>query len=179
MQDFRSHCGLCYFGSSDQGLVAAGEHWYRWIHKSWEDDEQLPWGPALAEGSSLRVPPFTWCVVGEEVLLAGIDHSGHARCSRVPIAVNSIPPMSHASSTGDERFCAVAIIRPGLLAGVHKLKHISWFRAQGNKLVHCAPPTATPNIGGPVACFANPLTSEVLVVCRDGHLARVLVPAGI
>jgi hypothetical protein len=70
---------------------------------------------------------------------------------------------------------ACAIVRPGLVAGVTE-KGIDWLRT-GGKYVTTMSTTAV-TFNEPIAAFHSPLTGEVLVVCKDGLLERVTVPAG-
>ncbi|MGE3804128.1 MAG: hypothetical protein AB7K24_05580 [Gemmataceae bacterium] len=173
-----SSLGLCFL-YFDFMLVSDGHGWRCVRFQPTDPPEELHWHPAKCPESSLRKPHFTWWIVSDdEVLLAGIDSAGKVRLANVPLLPLQDRPIRQSASVGNDHYRAAAIVRSTLIAAV--TDHlVAWFRVKGNQLVHAAAPTPTPKIKGSVACFASPHTGEVLIVCRDGHLARVKVPANL
>jgi hypothetical protein len=73
----------------------------------------------------------------------------------------------------DIRFVAGAFLANALLAGVHRAG-VEWYRRAGCKFVPAA--STRLDLHDAVACFASPLTRELLVVCREGDPIRATAP---
>jgi hypothetical protein len=136
-------------------------------------DCSLGWTPDVPVGNPLTVPPLAWHVRStSELELAGLGADGTAYWSVVKLARDEVC-ISVPCVSSDNGYRAVAIVRPGLVAAVSPSR-VDWLRAGGRSFAWSTTQFALPR---PVACFPCRPTGELIVVCGNGSLVRVSVPA--
>jgi hypothetical protein len=132
----------------------------------------LHWRPERGEGSSLRSTPVSWASFAPGNLdLAGLGEFGTLHWGRLEggelVAKNTLP------SPTEGGYLAAAVVRDGLVAGVTR-DRIEWLRCGPSKFqLWRASVLAIPSA---VACFPSRPTRELVVVTRDGSVARVAIP---
>jgi hypothetical protein len=134
----------------------------------------LGWTPSLPPDSSLHSPTLAWQLTGPDYLeLAGLGPTGTLYWSTLKIGRERVEIVGTRASTGEEGYLAGTIVQSRLVAGVTR-STIHWlFPATGGLVARSTTRVALP---GAVACFPSHATHELIVVCRDGQLARVPVP---
>jgi tetratricopeptide (TPR) repeat protein len=80
-----------------------------------------------------------------------------------------------STPTAQGSYRVAALTAPGRVAGVQP-SGIHWLRRESTDLVKWS--VTVVNLEDPVFAALSPLTSELLVVCREGELVRVPVPTG-
>lgn len=156
-------------------LFDGGSVWNRFL--SGEAPEQtggrrpLGWGPGVPEGTGLLAATLSWLQC-DEIQLAGLSNSVLYWSSLRFSALEFTVAATHsASSTGDYR--AAAIIGPNRVAAVDS-NRIDWLRVAGSIQKISETPA---DLSQASAAFVSPPTSELLIVCSDGHLVCVPLPA--
>lgn len=140
----------------------------------------LGWCPQTPsmKGSTL---PISWSLHGHHLEIAALDQQAVLHWVQVSLHENLYgeerkqPVLSNHSIVSPHGYRACAIVRPGLIAGVTD-KGIDWLRT-GGQYVSTISTTAV-SFNEPIAAYHSPLTGEVTVICKDGLLERVTVPAG-
>jgi hypothetical protein len=135
----------------------------------------LGWTPAPLP--AFPRPPVAWLRPDPEHLeLAGRRADGSACWSRLQFGANGRPTVRAAGLSRKEAYQAVTLVRPGLVAAVGP-ERIDWLRGGpgGGFAVYRRTPAVVGHSEA-VACFPSAETRELLVVRRDGILARVPVP---
>jgi hypothetical protein len=104
--------------------------------------------------------------------MAFVEESGivHWMLLQVP-AVDPCVIAHHQSGT--QRYLCATLLRPGQVAAVHR-DGVAWL-ARGETGFVPRNPTPAP-LADAVACFASPVTNELLVVLAKGDLVRVPLP---
>ncbi len=132
----------------------------------------LGWTPEIPEGSSLRVPPLAWHARSAyEVELAGLSAEGTVYWSLVRLTHEEVRLVA-LSVSSENGYRAAAIVRPGLVAAVGPSR-VAWLRAGSRSFAWSTTQLALPR---PVACFPCRPTGELIVVCGNGTVARMMVP---
>jgi hypothetical protein len=81
---------------------------------------------------------------------------------------------SGVATEDDGGYLAAAIVRPRLIAGVTRTR-IDWLRAGTSRFtLRGSTPVALPSA---VACVDSPRSGELIVIGRDGTIARVPIPS--
>lgn len=158
----------------------------------------LGWRPEIPEGSSLLAPPFSWLArddLGVEIAglkvngalnwslvrLPGVSSQAHRSegnlnhlSAWMPGQHEMMECMASCTAAPEDGYLAAAIVRSGLVAGVRKTS-IHWLRAGPKSFA----PWALTRVAIPsaIACFPCHPTNELVVVCRDGGVVRVDIPA--
>jgi hypothetical protein len=131
----------------------------------------LGWRPGSYHGDLASPPPLSWQLAGGALTLAGLGVEGSAQWTEVQFRGGTAGVVRAVSPRVG--YLAAAQLGPGRVAAVRRAG-IDWLRRERG---HLLPWTATGmDLPDAVACFPSPLTSELLVVCRDGWLVRVPVP---
>ena len=131
----------------------------------------LRWQPSVPEHSPLRSLPMNWAHLGDDmVLVAGLGdgnsiHAAHFhRGNLIASSGMEIP----------EGFLAAAVVRDSLIVGVTRSR-ILWLKPGNRRFsIWRESNTAIPLA---VAAFASRKTGELIVVCKDGFVARVRIPS--
>jgi hypothetical protein len=135
----------------------------------------LGWQPAGPEGSTLSRPAVSWLALQPgQFEMAGVTATGTLCWSSFRLFPRAPAALVHNRSTAPTVFRAAALVRPGQVAGVERAG-VHWLRATEALLAPRAVTEAL--LPDAVACFASPLTGEVLVACAGGDVVRVPVPA--
>ncbi len=169
---------------SSMAILLFGHHavWYcegpqregrRWTTAAWHR-ATLGWTPGIPAESPCAYPCISWLRQDVERLeLAGVDNNGTIHWSQLCLKPDHVKMVSTQASVRPEGYQAAAIVRPGFIAGVSR-SHIDWLRSGPTTFIlESAMRASLPHA---VACFPCSLTNELIVVCRDGVVARVLVP---
>ncbi len=134
----------------------------------------LGWTPGLPESNSLHAPPLACLRYASELELAGVDEDGVVHWSRLVRAGAELSLAGACDRSCEGGYRAAAFVRPGVVAAVTPSR-VDWLRAgQNHFLLQGSSPMLVPFA---VACFASAATHELLVICRDGTLVRVPLPA--
>jgi hypothetical protein len=154
----------------DGTMLLYGRSGNEWLECS------LGWRPSIPEESSLLCPRIDWIRDGAEHLeLVSVDEEGSLRWALLRLSDAEIVCEARNSASPAGGYLAATLIRPLFVAAVRSTS-IHWLRARKAKgfrpwsITRVAIPTA-------VACFVSHGTHELIVVCRDGSLVRVAVPA--
>jgi hypothetical protein len=133
------------------------------------------WRAAPPAGCSLVAPARAWLMSSPQGLeVAGVDHEGTLWWSRFGVFVPPEKIDQRRGHLANERYRAAALLRPGEVAGVTRTG-VSW--ARSTDLGLRVRSTTPAELGDAVACFASPLTRELLAVCANGDVVRVPVPS--
>jgi hypothetical protein len=116
----------------------------------------------------------TWLQTAPENLeLAGLTDKGVLHYATFRLGTSSLSRTSLGFAARDDGYRAATIARSGLIAGVRPSR-IDWLRPGGRTLLPwSATEVALPTV---VACFPSHPTRELIVVCRNGSIARVPMP---
>ncbi|HWE40625.1 MAG TPA: tetratricopeptide repeat protein [Isosphaeraceae bacterium] len=136
-------------------------------------DSGLSWLPLVAVGGTLRSVDPSWRPIDPDHLeVAGLARSGTAFWALFGTDGGGLDLIAtHTSREGD--YLAVGHVRPGQVAAV-RADRVDWLRAGGDRFTTVR---STPiSIPSAVACFASLATSELVVVCADGFVARLNFP---
>jgi hypothetical protein len=135
---------------------------------------QLPWGPHRLEGTSLAKPILAWWESGpDRVELVGLGQNGTVYWSRLRTEPPLEVEMTNVAVRPDS-YLAATLVRSGLVAAVAR-SSIDWLGAgSGDFRRHTSTKVFLPTA---VACFPSDATHELIVVCKDGVVVRVPVPA--
>jgi tetratricopeptide (TPR) repeat protein len=153
-------------------VVRLGQSCHLEPRRCWKS--RLQWGPWTHEGTSLAEAPLAWWEAEpHRVELAGLSENGTVYWS----ALQTEPPMEVVATNvavRADRYLAATIVRPGFVAAVAP-SSIDWLRAGSRDFrPHASTKVFLPTA---VACFPSHVTHELIVVCKDGVLVRVPVPA--
>jgi hypothetical protein len=148
---------------------------FQWTHTDARGASPRPtslaWCPAVPPGVSLHVAPLLAATAADEssLELAGVDAEGRLHYAQF-VEGHLI---AHNVASAEGVFFCGCVVRPGLVAGVTNHR-VEWFRCGASKFL----PWRTTHvfITSPVACFPSPRTSELIVACGDGFVARVPYP---
>ena len=163
--------------AADRGLVVLTHDGPRWVVR--DLDRMSPtltpfrWQPGSPGSSTLCSVPIVSRFVPPYLDLLGLDASGavhavqfHAEDGCLELVAERVAstPGGYLAAARSGTYGVVAIAR----------ERIDWLNASAERFSVAR----TVNVGlrSAVACFSSPLTHEVLVVCADGFIARVLTP---
>jgi tetratricopeptide (TPR) repeat protein len=151
--------GLVYFPSFENGLGT---------------DLRLGWRPGSRLRGLFSPPPLSWGWRGTGPLeLVGIDEDDSIHWTELDCRDPARPVVSGGAST-QASYRAAALVRPGLIAGVHE-RGVDWLHVSRHQLL---PRSATlVALEDAVACATSPPTRELLVICRDTSVVRVPLPS--
>jgi len=135
----------------------------------------LGWRPTLPEGHALRsVPLSSLRVAAGRLELAGLDREGAVHWTSLKIDDAELIRASNNMTAGEPAFVAATLVRPGLLAAVSPAG-VTWLRC-GPRSCARAGSVALP-VPSALACFPAHRAGELVIVCGDGSLACVRIPA--
>jgi hypothetical protein len=169
--------GFSSRSSLDVGLLEGCTLWYSFEGSSEYTPRSVGWTLGLPEGRSLYSAPLSWLQLDPPVHLelAGLDDQGCLHWSRIDCSDPSSSVQRNVSVRA-EGYLAAAIVRSGLVVGVSR-SHVDWLRCGAKSFTTLA--TDRVPLPPAVACFPSHATNEVIVVCREGTLARVTVPKSV
>lgn len=132
----------------------------------------IRWSPGLPAGSPLSHPHLAWVPRSPNGMeVAGIDSSGLLCWSYLMFTTDdTFDNVTSAFRCGPETYHAVALLAPGLVAGVTTTA-VQWLRREGQGFRLLAETRVA--LSGAVACFHHHAGNEVIVVSRNGTLTRV------
>jgi tetratricopeptide (TPR) repeat protein len=135
---------------------------------------RLGWRPGSRLRGLCSPPPLSWGWRGTGPLeLVGIDEDDSIHWSELDCRDPAKPVVSGGAST-QASYRAAALVRPGLIAGVHE-RGVDWLHVNHHQLL---PRSATlVTLEDAVACATSPPTRELLVICRDASVVRVPLPS--
>ncbi|MDR3636277.1 MAG: tetratricopeptide repeat protein [Isosphaeraceae bacterium] len=155
--------------------------------EGWREDDPLAgrhaganadWEPCVIDESTLRTPPLSLLVLSENADRFHVVGLGKLRSLywsevvRSPGVAPSFQTISPPTPTGG--FQAATLLPTGHLAGLSRTS-VTWFRRGAGKAeIIDTHQVALPSA---IACFASHPTRELIVVCRDGFIARVSYPS--
>jgi hypothetical protein len=155
-------------------LFSSGEAWYYADASSAPHSFTLGWTPGLPHGSPLHSAPVAWLQPARDHLeLAGLGPAGTLYWSALQIQGENVEKVTTKAATGEEGYLAGTIVQSRIVAGVTR-SAIHWLSPAAAGLVVRS--TTRAALPGAVACFPSHATHEVIVVCRDGQLARLPAP---
>jgi hypothetical protein len=133
----------------------------------------LNWTPAQPAGGTLRSVSVSWWRADpDHIEVVGLASSGAVSWAILGADGGGIDLLAAASSREGGYLAATRTPR-GLIAAVRP-DRVDWLRMSGDRPVAIR---STPiSIPSAVACFASPATTELVVVCADGFVARVKFP---
>lgn len=151
-----------------------------WFHNEQRTAQiRLGWTPAVPTDSSIRLPSLSVCLIDRFHLeLAGLSMAGVFNWRRLfvppggPVQIEG-SGYRQGYPSGTRGYLAAALVRSQFAAAVSACG-VDWLRSDGKQVKVVA--TTRVDLPGAVACFYSPPTNELLVVCQNGHLARVPVP---
>jgi hypothetical protein len=136
----------------------------------------LCWNPCLPGPNRLRSVPLSWMTGDPEIVeVAGLGDFGTLQWAALQIADDGVELVAANTAVIEGGYLAAAIIRPRLVAALTRSR-VEWLRCGADKFSFSFSTEAA--IPHPVACIASRRTSELIVVCEDGLVARVAVPLG-
>jgi tetratricopeptide (TPR) repeat protein len=138
------------------------------------ESASLGWQPHM-QPRPLHAPvPLAWRTAGADYLeFAGVTAHGSVHETQVHRSGEPITLTVTTVSGGGTNYRAATLLCPGQVAAVRQTG-VDWLRSDNRRL---APRAATEvELEGAVACFASPGSSELIVVCHNGSLARLRVP---
>lgn len=115
---------------------------------------------------------LAWLQGGKVLELAGIDEEGALHWSRLFYENDRLTETSRNTAAPDDGYRAVAILRPGLVAGVTRTS-VNWLRA-GQRFIQVARDSVRTD-NPVIAAFSSRPTQELLLVCSDGVIERLPV----
>ena len=133
----------------------------------------IGWDLGRLRQSAAMGVPLAWLQGGETLEFAGIDEDGALHWSRLCHNDDGLTESARNTAAPDDGYRAVAILRPGLVAGVTRTC-VNWLRA-GQRFIQFAK-HSTPTGSPVIAAFASRPTQELLLVCSDGMIERLAVP---
>jgi hypothetical protein len=140
-----------------------------WIVGTGQVRLPLSWMGAPA-GGPLALSPLSWLEpMPAHLALAGVTPGGALFWCWLQVSATGSRVLASAT-TGQEKYRAAALLRPGHVAAV-AADSIHWLRCHGRRFTPWS--TTRVDMADAVACFASPLTNELLVVCAEGEVARV------
>jgi len=155
-----------------------GQAWLLRLHQQTKATAfaSINWTADAPTESTLWHPPISWLRAGDNLELAGLNVDGSLKWTKLHISGWKLESVANFSSKlVDDGYCAATIIGRGLLVAVARTR-IHWFRTGTASRMEKTGETAV-DLSQAVACFASLATGELLVVCSDGTLVRVPLPA--
>lgn len=131
----------------------------------------LRWRPILPAQSSLRSLPLSWAMLGDNlVIVAGLGEGGSLQSAYV----QNGDLVGSCGMDVPEGFLAAGVVRDTLIAGVTRFR-VLWLKpGSGRFNFWRETPIAIPRA---LAAFSSRKTGELIVVCKDGFVARVTIPS--
>ena len=131
----------------------------------------LRWRPSLSAHSSLRSLPLSWATLGDNlVIVAGLGEGGSLQSAYV----QNGDLVGSCGMEVPEGFLAAGVVRDTLIAGVTRFR-VLWLKPGSRRFnVWRETPLAIPRA---LAAFSSRKTGELIVVCKDGFVARVTIPS--
>jgi hypothetical protein len=147
-------------------LEIPGAHCYHRIRLIW-----FGLGP---EDGRLETPVYSWQSSHPTHLeLTGVDTEGILYHSALQLALASEGPGIRTCRVSDRPYRAAVLVRPGRVAGI-AANGVAWLSTTGTHLV--ATGWTPADLADALAGFVSPGTNELLIVCREGDLVRVVLP---
>jgi hypothetical protein len=160
---------VCLFGQNDV--------WYTF--PQWNNSSRVPlgWTPLLTPGSPLKTPPLAWLYLGSGLLeAAGLGEGGCVRWLILNFRDDASMSFYQTKLSTHDGYLATTLLRSNFLAGVRK-SQIEWLRCSDTSSVLTLVSTTPISLPKAVACFPSHPTNELIVVCAEGFVVRVPVPA--
>jgi tetratricopeptide (TPR) repeat protein len=157
-------------------LFCGGVVWcFESIGRNSGDLLHLGWHPGCQLRGLCSPPPLAHLWRDRDHLeLAGLDEDDSIHWTELDYSHAERPVLGGGAANAQAKYLAVALVRPGLLAGVRR-DGIVWLRRNRHQLQSDGKtPAALENA---VTCAASPRTRELLVICRDGVVVRVPLPS--
>jgi hypothetical protein len=152
-----------------ESLWCYASPWWNGLHRV-----RLSWRPVRRPQSTLESLPLAWLQGEREHLeLAGLGAEGTLYWSALRFGDGVLDVVSTNVSVCADGYLAVALVQPGLVAGVARSR-IDWLRGGAKNFSLWA--TTKVELNAAVACFPSHATNELIVVCADGWVERVGVP---
>lgn len=117
--------------------------------------------------------PIAWLQAGNSLELAGIADDGALHWCRLHCADDRVEETARSTAAPDAGYRAVAIVRPGLVAGVTS-SGVHWLRG-GQRFMSVAH-IPLPAGGRVIGAFVSRPTQELLLLGADGAMERLSVP---
>jgi hypothetical protein len=133
----------------------------------------LGWNLGRLRDAPGQPVPISWLHAGDSLELAGIDEDGALHWCRLHCGDDRVEERGRSTAAPDEGYRAVAVVRPGLVAGV-TARGVHWLRG-GQRFLQVAQHPA-PSAGRAIAAFASRPTQELILLCADGTVERLNVP---
>jgi hypothetical protein len=130
--------------------------------------------PSRPAGAGLIHPVLSWLIPSRSHLeLAGLRSEGGIFWCQSNPSTARLKFQEQSIASAD--FRATALLGPARLAGV-TATGVQWLQVGGTAGVQVTGQTPA-HLEDAIACFASPLTGELLVVCAEGDVVRVAIPA--
>ena len=131
----------------------------------------LRWKPMLSLNSPLRSLPLSWATLADDLLvIAGL---GEGQSLLGAFFQRGELTNSNGMEV-QEGFLAAGVVRDTLIAGVTRSR-VYWLKpGRGLFRVWRESPVAIPSA---VAAFSSRKTAELIIVCKDGFVARLKIPS--
>jgi hypothetical protein len=164
-------------------LFGSGQVWYGERPLSARPQEtpyswqglRLGLAPAVPENSALQQVPIASLPREDRGLeLAALGEGGAVLWAQLEVGMARLRTVAENVAVRDGGYRAATLVRPGLVAAAAPMS-VHWLGAGGK----CFVPrgfTWAP-LPRAVACFPSPATGEVLVVCTEGSVVRLSIPA--
>lgn len=135
----------------------------------------LVWRPSLPEKNVLRSIPLSWLQADPEHLeLAGLGGYGTLHWAALRNEEGRLDLVATNSAAREGGYLAAALARSRLVAAVTD-SHVEWLRCGADKFTLASRIEAS--VPSAVACFCTRTTGELIVVCADGFVGRLPIPA--
>ena len=131
------------------------------------------WQPGIPASSTLRSIPISSRFVPPCLDLLGLDANGAVHAAQFHAEDGSLELVAERVASTPGGYLAAARAGTNGVVAIAP-RRIDWLDASGERFSVLQ----TVNVGlhSAVACFNSPSTREVLVVCADGFIARVVTP---
>jgi tetratricopeptide (TPR) repeat protein len=135
----------------------------------------LVWRPSLPAENTLRSIPISSLQADPEHLeLAGLGGFGTLHWAALRAEEGRLDLVASNSAAREGGYLAVALARSGLVAAVTDA-HVEWLRCGADKFTLAYRSEAS--VPSAVACFYTRTTGELIIICADGFVGRVPLPA--
>jgi tetratricopeptide (TPR) repeat protein len=158
-----------------QVVTHAGPHWVllELTGKSLCQTVSTRWLHVEPGFESVQSSPVTWRCVPPFLEVLGLDKNSAAYAAQFYLEDQSLELLSERAGTTDGGYLAAGFHGTSKVVAVAR-SQIDWLRYGADRFhlvdkLKLGLPTA-------IACFASPLTHEMLVVCADGFIAHVAPP---
>jgi tetratricopeptide (TPR) repeat protein len=129
----------------------------------------LPW--CLGEPAGAEALPLSWLPPrGRYLEVAGLTHTGAVGWAVLRLFGDDAAVLSSQQTASEPPFRAVALLRPGLVAGV-QARGVQRFFVDEQRLQ--PRPLLRADLANAVACCYSPATGELLVATEEGDVVRV------